>query len=234
MGTVICEAIEADPSLKLVTKVSSDDDLSTILKNGAKVAVDVTNAKVSRHVLPWLAGHGIDAVVGTTGFSPEETTGWNHTFKEQKRRCLIVPNFSIGAVILMRCAEAAAPYFDGVEIIEMHHEAKKDAPSGTARYTAERIAGNRSQPWIKDPTQSEEPEGVRGGVVNGIPVHSVRLPGFLASEEVIFGASGQTFSLRHNSLNRSAFMPGVVLAIKSISRLKPGVTTGLDAVLDLK
>jgi len=142
---------------------------------------------------------------------------------------VIAPNFAIGAVLMMRFAEQAAPYFDSVEIIELHHDQKVDAPSGTAMATAERIAA-ASKDWGEDPTQTVAAEGVRGGVVAGIPIHAVRLRGLVAHQEVLLGTMGQSLSIRHDSYDRSSFMPGVLLAIQKVVDT-PGLTVGLDRLL---
>jgi len=232
MGTAICAAIEEADGLVLGPALGSSDDRSQLLAGGAEVVVDVTNRAAAIENLPWLASHGIHAVVGTTGFDDEDVAGFDRAFTEAERSCFLVPNFSIGAVLMMRFAAEAAPYFAGVEIIELHHERKTDAPSGTAQLTADRLASARSEPWAPDPTTHETVAGARGGeAAPGIRVHSVRLPGLLAHQEVLFGATGQTLTIRHDSYDRAAFMPGVVRAVRAVSELQPGVTVGLDAVL---
>lgn len=172
----------------------------------ADAIVDVTNADAARENLPRVAAAGAHAVVGTTGLDDADFALFDEAFKAAGKACFIVPNFAIGAVLMMRFAQQAAPYFDGVEIIELHHDQKKDAPSGTAKLTAERIGGD-------------------------VPVHSVRLKGIVANQEVIFGTTGQTLTIRHDTIDRSAFVPGVLLSLAKIESLPAGVTTGLDAVL---
>lgn len=231
MGELICKAIENEPEIELVAKVGASDPLKMLGESGVEIAVDVTNAQAAEQNLPWLALHEIHAVVGTSGISNDKLDELNHEFVAADKTCFVVPNFSIGAILMMRFAEQAAYYFDDVEIIELHRESKKDAPSGTARHTAERIAGGRSKPWTPDATEVEDPKGVRGGLVEGVPVHSVRLRGMLAHQEVLFGSAGEVLTIRHDSLDRIAFMPGVIRAIKGVPELPPGVTVGLDHVL---
>jgi 4-hydroxy-tetrahydrodipicolinate reductase len=190
--------------------------------------VDMTIAEASVGHLKWAAAHGIDAVVGVTGFSDEHRAAFARDFTAS--HCLIVPNFAIGAVMMMRLAELAAPWFDTVEIIELHHNNKRDAPSGTARATASRIAAASSE-WDPDPTVEELAPGARGAVVDGIPVHSVRMRGLVAHQEIIFGAQGQALTIRHDSIDHSSFMPGVLLSVSRVRSLGPGVSVGLDAVL---
>src|SRR5205807_10258803 len=167
-------------------------------------------ADAARENLRWCAEHGVHAVVGTTGFGEDELAAFAEMFDKSDANAVIAPNFAIGAVLLMRFAELAAPYFDSVEIIELHHDNKADAPSGTAMHTAQRIAG-ASKEWSPDPTTKLVVPGARGSRVHDIPVHSVRLRGLVAHEEVLFGTEGQTLSLRHDSIDRSSFMPGVLL-----------------------
>jgi 4-hydroxy-tetrahydrodipicolinate reductase len=194
------------------------------------VAVDFTQVEAARENIGWLAANGIHAVVGTTGFGPEDIEGFRASFT--RSNCVLAPNFAIGAVLMMRFAELAAPYFDTAEIIELHHELKIDAPSGTAMLTAQRMAAASSD-WIADPTTKEVVAGARGGKGPGdIPIHAVRMRGMVAHQEVLLGATGQTLSIRHDSYDRSSFMPGVVLAVKLVAD-RPGLTLGLDELLDL-
>jgi len=169
-------------------------------------------------------------VVGTTGFTDADIDRFRSRF--QRSNCVIAPNFAIGAVLMMHFAAIAAPYFDSAEIIELHHENKIDAPSGTAMHTA-RLMADASEDWTRDPTETEVLPGARGGEgPSGIRIHSVRLRGLVAHQEVLLGTTGQTLSLRHDSIDRTSFMPGVVLAVKRVQE-RPGVTVGLDALLDL-
>jgi 4-hydroxy-tetrahydrodipicolinate reductase len=197
---------------------------------GAEVAVDFTHVEAARANLAWCATHGVHAVVGTTGFVEDDYKDLVSRFTTSN--CFIAPNFAIGAVLMMRFAELAARYFDSVEIIELHHDQKVDAPSGTALLTAQRVAA-ASPDWTADPTQKVVVEGARGGTAAaGIHIHSVRLRGLVAHQEVLFGTAGQSLSIRHDSYDRTSFMPGVVLAVKAVGS-RPGVTVGLDALIDV-
>jgi 4-hydroxy-tetrahydrodipicolinate reductase len=171
-------------------------------------------------------------VVGTSGFSADEVAKFRVQFDESDANAVIVPNFAISAVLMMRFAELAAPYFDTAEIIELHHDEKVDAPSGTAIATAERMA-EASPDWAPDPTITTALEGARGGVgAGGIPIHAVRMRGMVAHQEVLFGAAGQTLSIRQDSYDRTSYMPGVLMAIKAIGD-KPGLSFGLDTLLGI-
>jgi 4-hydroxy-tetrahydrodipicolinate reductase len=250
MGATVCAAVVADPDLELVAAVDPHHvglDLhrvtgvegtglqisasaDAVASAGADVAVDFTHLEAARENLHWCAGAGVHAVVGTTGFSDEDLAWIRDEFV--KSHCLIAPNFAIGAVLMMRFAQLAAPWFETAEIIELHHENKIDAPSGTAVRTAELMAA-ASADWAQDPTKTIVLEGARGSTgPGGIHVHSVRLRGLVAHQEVLLGTTGQTLTLRHDSYDRSSFMPGVVLACKRVADL-PGLTVGLDALLDL-
>jgi len=251
MGRTVCAAVAAEPSLELVAAVDpyhagidlqqlgvSDTGLQVagsadaLVDADAEVAVDFTVLAAARKNLDWCADHGVHAVVGTTGFTPRVLATLQSRFEASKANAVIAPNFSIGAVLMMHCATLAAPYFDTAEIIELHHDEKVDAPSGTAVLTAERMAAASSQ-WGKDPTEQVVLEGARGGAgAAGIRVHSVRLRGVVAHQEVILGTTGQTLTIRHDSYDRSSFMPGVVLAVQAVGD-RPGLTVGLDALLGL-
>jgi 4-hydroxy-tetrahydrodipicolinate reductase len=183
----------------------------------------------------WCAAHGVHSVVGTTGIADVDVAAVEELFKESSANCVLAANFAIGAVLMMRFAELAARFMDGVEIIELHHDGKLDAPSGTALTTAERVNRARRDagegPWPADRTASDVVAGARGGEgPGGIRIHSIRLPGLVAHQEVIFGALGQSLTLRHDAYDRSSFMPGVLLAVKSVAG-RPGLTIGLDALL---
>ncbi|MEZ5165115.1 MAG: 4-hydroxy-tetrahydrodipicolinate reductase [Acidimicrobiales bacterium] len=194
------------------------------------MVVDFTVLEAARLTLPVLAGHGIHAVVGTSGFGPADHDLCRAAFTTSN--CLIAPNFAIGAVLMTRFAELAAPFFDTAEIVEYHHDGKVDAPSGTAIHTAERMAA-ASSAWAADPTTVETIAGSRGVAgPGGIHIHAVRSRGVVANQEVVLGTTGQTLTLRHDTIDRSSFMPGVVLACKRIADF-PGVTVGLDAFLGL-
>jgi 4-hydroxy-tetrahydrodipicolinate reductase len=249
MGSTVCQAVQDDPDLELVTAVDPsyrgidlrtvtgvDNDLKisgeagAFERTGAEVVVDFSQRAASVSNLEWLAEHGVHAVVGTTGFSDEELEQFRSAFT--RSNCVLAPNFAIGAVLMMHFAELAAPYFDSAEIIELHHDAKIDAPSGTAMLTVQRMAA-ASQDWTDDPTEDELVEGARGGEgPAGIRVHSVRLRGLVAHQEVLLGTTGQTLSIRHDSIDRTSFMPGVLLAVKQVAD-RPGVTVGLDQLLGL-
>jgi len=251
MGATVCRAVHEDPDLALVAAVDpyhAGIDLhqlgvegtglqiaakpDAISAAGADVAIDFTVLDAARQNLAWCADHGVHAVVGTTGFSPEDLNELRLRFLDGAANAVIAPNFAIGAVLMMRMAELAAPYFETAEIIELHHDQKADAPSGTAMLTAERMAGASSQ-WAADPTKTVVAEGARGGEgPAGIRVHSVRLRGMVAHQEVLLGTTGQTLSIRHDSYDRDSFMPGVLLAVRAV-RERPGLTVGLDALLGL-
>lgn len=203
------------------TVTGDPDDLA-----GADVVVEMTRPDVVMENLSRWAGLGLHVVVGTSGFDGPRLAATREIFGDGPPNCLVVPNFSVGAVLMMRLAEIAAPHFAGVEIIELHHDGKADAPSGTATATAARVAAARPTP---EPAGDAEPAS-RGGRAEGIPVHSVRLPGLVAHQEVLFGSPGEVLTIRHDSLDRISFMPGVLLAVRSVPTL-PGVTVGLDSLL---
>jgi 4-hydroxy-tetrahydrodipicolinate reductase len=241
MGATVCAAVAADSALQLVAAIDTTGDvtaqgvpisreLKALAEAQADVVVDFTVAAAARVTLPWLALHGVHAVVGTTGFSDADLA----TFKQQFTRsnCLIAPNFAIGAVLMMRFAELAAPFFDTAEIIEVHHDGKADSPSGTAVSTAVRMAAASSE-WAKDPTTHEAIAGARGAKGPAdIRIHAVRMRGAVANQEVVLGTQGQTLTIRHDTIDRVSFMPGVVIACKKIAEY-PGVTLGLDALLSI-
>ena len=243
MGSTVCEAVRAAPDMELVAAVdpvhagvtsgdlqlaASADELAAA---GAEVAVDFTVLGAARENIRWCAAHGVHAVVGTTGFSDAELAEFADLFDQSSANAAIVPNFAVGAVLMMRFAEMAAPFFETAEIIELHHNRKIDAPSGTAVLTAQRLAA-ASKDWADDPTTTVVAEGARGGLVDGIAVHSVRMQGMVAHQEVLLGTTGQTLSIRHDSYDRASFMPGVLLAVRKIAET-PGLTIGLDALLGL-
>lgn len=250
MGTAVCHAVHDDPKLELVAAVDPhysgidicevtgitgcnfevSSNASGLVHEHVDVAIDFTHPDAARSNLEFCASNGIHDVVGTSGFTEQDFASIAEMFTASN--CLIAPNFAIGAVLMMRFAELAAPYFETAEIIELHHDNKLDAPSGTAVSTVERMAA-ASIDWAADPTESETIVNARGAEgPAGIRVHSVRMRGMVAHQEVLLGTAGQTLSLRHDSYDRSSFMPGVVLAAKRIRDL-PGLTVGLDAVLGI-
>jgi 4-hydroxy-tetrahydrodipicolinate reductase len=232
MGATVCEAVDADAELDLVARGDAGDPLDAFVDAGCEVVVDFTVAAAARAAVPWLAARGVHGVVGTTGLDDDDLAAFAAASGDRGGNILVAANFAISAVLMMRFAELAAPLFDTAEIIELHHDAKVDAPSGTAAATAQRIAAVKGE-WPSDPTTHETVEGARGGRgPGGIHVHSVRMRGMVAHQEVIFGAAGQTLTLRQDSYSRESSMPGVVLACKRIADL-PGLTRGLDAVLGL-
>jgi 4-hydroxy-tetrahydrodipicolinate reductase len=241
MGATVCGAVDSAADMELVAavdpmqagrevcgvEIAADADAM----RGAEVAVDFTVIDAARQNIRWCAANGVHAVVGTTGFGDAELAEFAELFGGATANAAIVPNFAIGAVLMIRFAELAAPYFDSAEIIELHHENKIDAPSGTAMQTAQRMAA-ASKDWVDDPTTKVVSEGARGGTVEGIPIHSVRLRGMVASQEVLLGTTGQSLSIRHDTYDRSSFMPGVLLAVRKIAET-PGLTLGLDGLLGL-
>jgi len=252
VGQTVCRAVLEEEGMDLVAAVdvraetsswtlrdlglASDlpvtPDLHALSETGATHAVDFTVAEAARSTLPWLAANGIHAVVGTTGFSDVDTTAIGAAFASSDANAIIAPNFAISAVLMIRFAEIAAPFFDTAEIVEMHHTNKIDAPSGTAVTTAERMAA-ASDTWGEDPTTHEIFEGARGGVgPAGIRVHSIRMKGAVAHQEVILGAEGQSLTIRQDSYDRTSFMPGVLLALRRIAD-HPGLTIGLDPLLNI-
>jgi 4-hydroxy-tetrahydrodipicolinate reductase len=233
MGAEVCRVVAADPDLELVAAIDLGDDRATA--EAAQVIVDFTHPDVVMDNLSWCIDHGIHAVVGTTGFTDERFDLLRTTLAEHDGvGVVIAPNFSIGAVLMMRFAEQAAAFYESAEIIELHHPGKADAPSGTAASTARRIAAARTAaaiPAPPDATRHELP-GARGAQVDGIRVHGVRLRGLVAHQEVLFGAEGETLTIRHDSLDRVSFMPGVLAAIRAVSS-KPGLTVGIESILGI-
>ena len=230
MGEEVCRAINADPGTELVARIDLDDSLEQLTEQRADVVVDFTVVDAARETLHFAAANGIHAVVGTTGFSDEDLESFRAAFTASN--ALIAPNFAIGAVLMIRMAELAAPHFETAEIIEFPHNAKVDAPSGTATHTAERMAAASGE-WADDPTTHEVYPGARGGIgPAGIRVHGVRMVGAVANQEVILGTTGQTLTIRHDTVDRTSFMPGVLVGVKRVAEF-PGVTIGLDTYLGL-
>ena len=234
MGRQVCDAVERSDGMQVVARIDVDDDPKAAVEAGATVAVDFTNPDVVLGNLEFCVKNGIHAVVGTSGFTPDRTARAQSWLAEHPSTgVLIAPNFSLGAVLMMKFAAQAAPLFESVEIIELHHPDKADAPSGTAQRTAELIADARAKANSKpfpDAT-AHDADHHRGGTVQGVPVHSVRLRGLIAHQEVLLGAQGETLTLRHDSLDRISFMPGVVLGVRRVAQ-HPGLTVGLEHYLD--
>jgi 4-hydroxy-tetrahydrodipicolinate reductase len=235
IGSEACRAVEAAPDLELAAAVGRGDSLEALADSGAQVAVELTHPDAVMGNLEFCVSRGIHAVVGTTGWTEERLAtlrGWLADSPETG--VLIAPNFSVGAVLTMRFAQQAARYFESVEVVELHHDRKADAPSGTATRTAQLIAAAREQagrPRQGDPT-THGLEGARGADVDGVPVHAVRLRGLLAHQEVLFGDTGETLTIRHDSLHHSCFMPGILLGVRRVPAA-PGLTFGLEHFLDL-
>ena len=261
MGQEVCRVIVAHPELVLAAAVdpghvgvpvreligNSEAEgpvvsgaLEEIVAAGCEVVVDFTHLEVSRATLAFCAGAGIHAVVGTTGFVEADLDELARVFAPEVghgANCVIAANFAIGAVLMMRFAALAAPWFDGAEIIELHHEGKRDAPSGTSLRTAEAMAASRRvagrDDFTPDATGTVVVEGARGGAgPGGVRMHAVRLPGLVAHQEVLFGAPGQGLTIRHDSYDRASFMDGVVLAVEQVP-IRPGLTVGLEALLGI-
>lgn len=232
MGSEVCRAVEADEDLELVAGVDLDDTAQTVVDAAAEVAVDFTTPDSVKTNIRFCLDHGIHCVVGTTGLTDKDRDEIGSWAADSEGNVFIAPNFAIGAVLMMDLAARAAPHFDNAEIIERHHERKLDAPSGTAFRTAELMNNARGAPWEGLPNAKESLTGARGGDHGGVPIHSVRVPGSVAHQEVILGAPGETLTIRHDSLDRSSFMPGVILAIKKVPEL-PGLTVGLEHLLGL-
>lgn len=231
MGTEACRAVEADPDTELVAAIGSAGSVEEFVEARAEVVVDFTVAEAVRSNTGHLAAAGIHAVIGTSGLTLRDTDALREAFV--RSHCIVAPNFAVGAVLMTRFAAMAAPYFDTAEVIELHHDRKVDAPSGTALTTVEAMA-EASDDWAPDPTVSEVLPGVRGGQgPGGIPIHSVRMKGLVAHQEVLLGGPGETLTIRHDSIDRSAFMPGMLLAAKRVVALEPGVTVGLGEVLGI-
>lgn len=260
MGREVCRAVLADPDLELVAVVdpaaATPATASPTATSGgleraplvcsvveelaearAEVAVDFTVADGAVANMHWCAEHGVHAVVGTSGISDAEIIDLKRLFERSAANAVVAANFALGAVLMMRFCEIAAPFMDGVEVVELHHDGKLDAPSGTAVKTAEVIAGalvsSGGGPLPPDRTERAVLEGSRGADgPGGVRIHSVRLPGLVAHQEVLFGALGQSLSIRHDSYDRSSFMPGVLLAVKAVAE-RPGLTLGLGPLLGI-
>ncbi len=239
MGSTVCRAVEADPGLRLVAALDLGDDLGDL--GGAEVAVDFTVPAVAPGTVAHCVARGVHTVVGTTGWTEAALGAVRASLAAAPPArsggsvgVLVAPNFAVGAVLLMSFARQAARFYESVEIIELHHPAKVDAPSGTAARTADLVGAAREQAGlapVPDAT-AEDPHGARGGRLHGIPVHSVRLRGLVASQEVLFGNPGEALTVRHDSFDRESFMPGVLEAVRRV-REHPGLTVGLEHYLGL-
>ena len=233
VGATMCAAVAEAADLSLSAEVDAGDPLSRFTDTDTEVVIDFTHPDVVMGNLKFLVDNGIHAVVGTTGFTAErldQVRGW--LANKPGSGVLIAPNFAIGAVLSMHFAQKAAPYFESVEIIELHHPQKADAPSGTAARTAALIAAARTGMAPNPDATSTGLPGARGADVDGVPVHSVRLTGLVAHQEVLFGTMGETLTIRHDSLDRTSFVPGVLLAVREIAS-RPGLAIGLEPLLDL-
>jgi len=235
MGTQVTDAVGAAVDLDLVAGVDADDDLEALRTAGAQVAVDFTDPGSVMPNLEFCVRHGIHAVVGTSGFDEERFDIVRRWLADSPGTGVVIaPNFGLGAVLLMRFAREAGRFFESAEIIELHHAGKLDAPSGTARATATEIARSRREARLApmpDATATEL-DGARGARVDEVPVHSVRLTGLIAHQEVLFGSAGEVLTLRHDSMSRESFMPGVLHAIREVPN-RPGLTIGLEDLLGL-
>ena len=234
MGSEVSRTVDAAPDLELAAAVDVGDARDPLA--GCDVVVDFTHPGAVMDNLRWCLEHGRSVVVGTSGFDDARLATVRDSVGESpSARALIVPNFSIGAVLMMYFAAKAAPFFESAEIIELHHAAKADAPSGTATRTASLIAEARAGAELGPPPDAtvSEVAGARGATLDGVRVHSVRLAGLLAHQEVLLGGHGEILTIRHDSMDRSSFMPGVLLAVRGVGSLPPGLTVGLDGMLGL-
>ena len=234
VGATMVQAVQAAEDLTLSAEVDLGDSLSLLTDNKTEVVIDFTHPDVVMDNLKFLIDNGIHAVVGTTGFTEErlqQVRAWLAAKPDVS--ALIAPNFAIGAVLSMHFAQQAAPFYESVEVIELHHPHKADAPSGTAARTAKLIAEARKElPPNPDATTTGLP-GARGADVDGVPVHSVRLAGLVAHQEVLFGTAGETLTIRHDSMDRTSFVPGVLLAVRGVAE-HPGLTVGIESLLNLQ
>ena len=235
VGAEVCRAVEQAEDLELVASIDAEEPVEDLVSAGAEAVVDFTHPDVVMDNLEFCVGHGIHAVVGTTGFDEDRLDRLRTWLGDAPGTgVLIAPNFSIGAILMMRFAAEAAPFYESVEIVELHHPEKADAPSGTARRTASLIAQARRDAGsgpIPDAT-STSLDGARGADVDGIRVHGLRLRGLVAHQEVILGGPGETLTIRHDSMDRVSFMPGVLLGLRTIGS-RPGLTVGLEEFMGL-
>ena len=232
MGSEVCKAVDADDELELVATIRHGDPIEGLTEAKTEVAVEFSSHADAKGNALFCLANDIHVVIGTTGFSDEDLAEIERAATDGKANAFFAPNFALGAVLMMRFATEAARYFATAEIIERHHQRKLDAPSGTSLRTARLMNDARGKPWATMEGESEAIEGSRGGDVDGIRIHSLRDPGSVAHQEVILGAPGELLTIRHDSLERGSFMPGVILAVKKISALD-GLTVGLENLLDL-
>ena len=234
MGRTVCETIEGAAGVELAAQVDQGDSLDALI--GCDVVVDFTHVGVVLDNLRWCVEHGLNVVVGTSGFG-DERLAQVRTWLESAPsvRVLVAPNFSVGAVLMMGFAAQAARFFDSAEVIELHHANKMDAPSGTALRTASLISEARAKAGLGAPPDATKQElpGARGASVDDVRVHSVRLAGLVAHQEVLFGGHGETLTIRHDSLDRASFMPGVLIAVRGVATLPAGLTVGIEPLLGL-
>lgn len=235
MGATVCDAVRAAHGLELVAELDAGDDVAAVARAGAEVAVDFTVPGATEANVHALVAHGVHAVVGTTGWDEAAFARVRDSLAATPHvGVLIAPNFALGAVLAMRFAAQAARWFESVEVVELHHPDKVDAPSGTARHTAQQVAAARRDAGLgplPDATQTSL-DGARGADVDGVRVHAVRLRGLVAHEEILLGNPGEQLTIRHDSFDRVSFMPGVLHAVREVGR-HPGLTVGLEHYLDL-
>ncbi|MBR7827483.1 4-hydroxy-tetrahydrodipicolinate reductase [Actinospica sp. MGRD01-02] len=235
MGRQVCDAVEAADGMEVVARIDVGDDPKAAVEAGAQVAVDFTTPDSALGNIEFCVGNGIHAVVGTSGFGPDKIARVERALAASAGvGVLIAPNFSLGAVLMMKFAAQASAYFESVEIIELHHPNKLDAPSGTALRTAQLIAESRAAAGVgpSPDATAEDGDHHRGGKVEDVTIHSVRLRGLIAHQEVLLGGVGETLTIRHDSLDRASFMPGVVLGVREVAG-HPGLTVGLEHFLSL-
>jgi 4-hydroxy-tetrahydrodipicolinate reductase len=252
MGLMVCRAVAEADDLSLVAAIDRSkvgqtigplighpkldvpvsDELDRLLEAEVEVAVDFTHPDVVMDSVRWCVNHAIHLVVGTTGITREDLDEIERGLRDEgaESNVIVASNFALGAVLMMRFASQAVRFFPAVEVVELHHDKKADAPSGTAIATVRRMEEERAEPWSGPSLESLD--GARGGDAEGIRIHSVRLPGLVAHQEVIFGGQGQTLTIRHDSTDRSSFMPGVLMAVRAVLA-RPGLTVGLEPLLDL-
>ena len=235
VGSEVCRGVDAADDLELVASLDVEDALTTLVETGAEAVVDFTHPDAVMANLEFCLAHGIHAVVGTTGFDEERLERLRTWLVDAEGTGVVVaPNFSIGAILMMRFAAEAARFYESVEIVELHHPDKADAPSGTARRTASLVAAARREAGlgaVPDAT-STQLDGARGADVDGVRVHAVRARGLVAHQEVVLGGPGETLTIRHDSMDRASFVPGVLVGLRAVAA-NPGLTLGLESFLDL-